>query len=152
SLLLAGGSPARVYTKVNLFEGEAYEGFVPGHQHMEESWKNQTIGLVVCKDMDFDRFIRQYKTADILFVPAWDFVRDDWLHSRMAIMRGVENGFSIARNARQGRLSISDFRGKVLVEESSADGQEHVLIGTVPTRRVSTLYGRIGNFFGLLNV
>jgi apolipoprotein N-acyltransferase len=152
SLLLSGNLPPKIYTKVNLYEGESYEGFVPGHLAMEEHWKDQPIGLVVCKDMDFDRFIRQYKTAAILFVPAWDFVRDDWLHSRMAIIRGVENGFSIARNARQGRLTISDCRGKILEEKSSADGREHVLIGTIPAKRVSTIFSSIGNIFGMLNI
>lgn len=35
-------------------------------------------------------------------------VVDDRLHSRMAIKRGVENGFSMFRTARLGRLTISD--------------------------------------------
>ena len=152
SLLFSGDQPAQAYTKVNLYEGEAYEGYTPGRVLHEGSWRNESIGLVVCKDMDFDRFIRQYKKATILFVPAWDFIRDDWLHSRMAIMRGVENGFSIARNARQGRLTISDFCGRVLTERSSADGKEQVLIGQLPAIKIPCLFSKIGNIPGLLYI
>jgi apolipoprotein N-acyltransferase len=152
ALLLTYGNPAQIYTKVNLYEGEAFEGFSPGHSLGEGSWRNESIGLVVCKDMDFDQFIRRYQNAVTLLVPAWDFVRDDWLHSRMAIMRGIENGFSIARNARQGRLTITNYAGKVLHEISSADGKEHLLIGQLPVKRIHTLYSKIGNLFGLLDL
>ncbi|MFI5155521.1 MAG: hypothetical protein ACHQEM_05025 [Chitinophagales bacterium] len=140
------------YTKVNLYEGELYEGFVPGNKLGLIDISNNSTGMVICKDMDFHRYIREYKEASILFVPAWDFVADDWLHSRMAILRGVENGFSIARNARQGRLTLSDCTGRVLAESSSADGMEHVLIGKLPTKRVHTFFSKTGDWFGLFNL
>ncbi len=140
------------YTKVNLYEGELYEGFVPGNKLGLIEISNNPMGMVICKDMDFHRFIRQYKGASILFVPAWDFVRDAWLHSRMAILRGIENGFSIARNARQGRLTLSDYTGRVLAESSSADGMEHILIGKLPVQRIHTFYSETGDWFGLLNL
>ncbi len=66
-----------------------------------------------------------------MYVPAWDFIKDDWLHSRMAILRGVENGYAIVRTARQGALTISDYRGKVLYEASSANNREVALAGTI---------------------
>lgn len=45
----------------------------------------------------------------------------------MAILRGVESGFSIARAAKQGRLTVSDSRGRVFAWQSSAApaGQRH---------------------------
>jgi apolipoprotein N-acyltransferase len=152
AILISHDKPVQIYSKVNLYEGEHFEGIRPGNSLGEASWRDEPIGLVVCKDMDFDRFIRQYNKASVLFVPAWDFVLDDWLHSRMAILRGIENGFSIARNARQGRLSITDYKGKVLDEVSSADGKAHILIGQLPLHRGHTLYSKIGNLFGLLNL
>ena len=74
------------------------------------------------------------------------------MHSRMAILRGIENGFSIARNARQGRLTITDYRGRVIKEISSADGKAHVLTGQLPLQKIPTLYRRIGSSFGFLNL
>jgi apolipoprotein N-acyltransferase len=152
AVLISPDKPLQVYSKVNLYEGEHFEGIRSGNLVGDASWKNEPVGLVVCKDMDFDRFIRQYKKANALFVPAWDFVRDDWLHSRMAIMRGIENGFSVARNARQGTLTITDFTGKVLDEVYSSDGKAHIMIGQLPLHRTFTLYSKVGNVFGFLNL
>jgi apolipoprotein N-acyltransferase len=55
--------------------------------------------MTICKDMDFPGLSREYGQDDtaLLLVPAWDFELDGWLHGRMAILRGVESGFSIAR-------------------------------------------------------
>jgi apolipoprotein N-acyltransferase len=66
-----------------------------------------------CKDMDFPGLSREYGRdgGGLLLVPAWDFDADGWLHGRMAILRGVEDGFSIARAPRHGILSVSD-RGR----------------------------------------
>lgn len=56
-------------------------------------------GMQICKDMDFPRLSRRYgvKGVGLLLVPAWDFTLDGWLHGRMAVMRGVESGFTIVR-------------------------------------------------------
>jgi apolipoprotein N-acyltransferase len=63
-----------------------------------------TWGVAICKDMDFTPLSRQYGEAGtgLMLVPAWDFVLDRWLHGHMAVMRGVESGFSIPRRAKQG--------------------------------------------------
>jgi apolipoprotein N-acyltransferase len=56
-------------------------------------------GVAICKDMDFPATIRACGRAGvrILFVPAWDFGRDGWLHGRMAVLGGVEEGFTLVR-------------------------------------------------------
>ena len=69
----------------------------------------------------------------------------------MAIMRGVESGFAVARAARNGRLTLSDDRGRVLAEANSAD-RDAQLVGTVYLRDTHTLYARWGNWFGWLDV
>jgi apolipoprotein N-acyltransferase len=80
-------------------------------------------GVIICKDMDFPGLSREYGRdgVGLLLVPAWDFDADGWLHGRMAILRGVENSFSIARAPRHGILSVSDSRGRVLAR--AARGQ-----------------------------
>lgn len=111
------------------------------------------IGLAVCKDMDFHDVSRTYATlgAQLLLVPAWDFGVDGWLHSRMAIMRGVENGFAIARTARSGRLTLSDDRGRV-VAEASSEKQDAELVGDLPLHRDHILYARWGDWFAYVNL
>ncbi|HEY1588396.1 MAG TPA: nitrilase-related carbon-nitrogen hydrolase, partial [Rhodanobacter sp.] len=111
------------------------------------------IGLAICKDMDFHDIGRAYATrhAQLLLVPAWDFSIDGWLHSRMAIMRGVESGFAIARAARSGRLTLSDDRGRVLAEASS-EKHDAELVGELPLRETHTLYARWGDWFAWLDL
>ncbi len=111
------------------------------------------IGLAVCKDMDFHDIGRAYaaRHAQLLLVPAWDFSIDGWLHSRMAIMRGVESGFAIARAARSGRLTLSDDRGRVVAEASSEEHDADV-IGDLPLRDTRTLYARWGDWFAWLSL
>jgi apolipoprotein N-acyltransferase len=49
-----------------------------------------------------------------VLVPAWDFTLDGWLHDRMAVMRGVESGFTVVRAAKQALLTVSHDRGRIL--------------------------------------
>jgi apolipoprotein N-acyltransferase len=141
------------YRKVNLFEGEVLNGFVAGKEPGFFDQQGVHSGVAICKDLDFQQYIRQYgkRTTAVLYVPAWDFDRDGWLHARMAMMRAVENGFMLVRNAQQGRLTISDDRGRVLAE-GNAENNKHVsLIGEVYSKAGTiTLYSRWGDWFGRL--
>jgi len=111
------------------------------------------VGLTICKDNDFPALGRAYgaRDAQLLLVPAWDFRLDDWLHSRMAILRGVESGFAMARSAREGRLTLSDDRGRVLAEVSSVQRDAQV-VGELPLRETHTVYARFGDWFAWLCV
>lgn len=83
--------------------------------------------------------------------PAWDFDADGWWHGRMAILRGVESGFSLARAPKQGILSVSDHRGRVLGEQSAGNAPFAPLVATVRVQHESTLYDRFGNWLGWLD-
>ncbi len=111
-------------------------------------------GTAICKDLDFPAHLRKYgrSETEIVCVPAWDFVQDDWLHSRMAILRSVENGFSMVRSARLGRLTISDGYGRVNYESSSARKKGATLLGEVSLQNKSTIYSRFGEWFGIMNL
>jgi len=75
--------------------------------------------------MDFPKLSREYASdgADLMLVHAWDFNVDRWLHSRMAVLRAVENGSALARSARNGLLTLSDNRGRILAETATAPGR-----------------------------
>jgi len=143
-------SPA-LYRKQHLMPGLEKQ-YTPGDTYTMLDGTART-GMAVCKDMDFQSIGLNYakRDAQLLLVPAWDFSIDGWLHSRMAIMRGVESGFAVARAARNGRLTLSDDRGRVLAEANSAD-RDAQLVGTVYLRDTHTLYARWGNWFGWLDV
>lgn len=111
-------------------------------------------GIQICKDLDFPRLSRDYgaKGVGLLLVPAWDFTLDGWLHGRMAVLRGVENGFTIARAAKQGLLTVSDDRGRILAQQDAASVRFASLLASAPVRHDNTLYTRWGDWFAWLNI
>jgi len=129
--------------------------FTPGTVLTTYEQPSGLWGLAICKDMDFPQLSRQYGNLGVrlLLVPAWDFNADGWLHGRMAILRGVESGFSIARSAKQGILTVSDDRGRVLAQRETATDTPFVtLVTDVPVRHTATLYNRLGDWFAKLNL
>lgn len=141
------------YNKVHLIKGLESQ-FTPGSEPGLFALNEVQAGTAICKDLDFPDYIKKYGKSDISFlcVPAWDFVKDDWLHSRMAILRGVENGFSEVRTARLGRLTISDCYGRVTYEANSSNGRRTTLLGEVSLQKRNTIYTRFGDWFGLTNI
>ena len=151
----ADGHQVLNYRKVNLFEGEVLDGFKTGKEPGFYDQQGVRTGIAICKDLDYQRYMIQYGRmgASVLYVPAWDFDRDGWLHARMAMMRTVENGCVLVRNAQQGRLTISDDRGRVLAEASSEGSKHASLVGEVCSKaNGATLYSRWGDWFGWLNL
>jgi apolipoprotein N-acyltransferase len=111
-------------------------------------------GVAICKDLDFPAWSRAYARRGVRFlaVPAWDFVRDARLHSRMAVMRGVENGFTIARAAQHGVVTFSDAYGRILDEQASATEPDARLVRGLAAGPGATFYSRAGDWFGWVNV
>lgn len=147
------GELAATYNKHHLLPpGE--NRFTPGTTRAVVSGISGKWGLEICKDMDFPRLSRQYSRDGValLIVPASDFVDDGWLHGRMAILRGVESGFSIARSAKLGILTASDDRGRVLAQRDTIGPSFATAIANIPVRHDSTLYARFGNWFAWLCV
>lgn len=144
----AGLPPAR-YLKRRLIPG-LEEDFNPGR----ESLIIGDRGIAICKDMDFAPMIREYgrKGVRLMLIPAWDFRNDAELHARMALVRGVENGFAVARAAAGGVLSVSDAYGRKTAERTTAADQPVSLVIDVGLRSGRTIYNRIGDAFGWFSV
>ncbi len=152
-LLPADDAPLVSYDKQHLVPGWE-SAFATGHALQRFSLGGHTLGLAICKDMDFPALARDYSRAGVaaLAVPAWDFGRDGWLHARMAVLAGVEGGFAVIRSARQGLLTVSDRHGRVIAETRSAGGGGGArLLATLPLATPeATVYARIGDAFGWL--
>jgi apolipoprotein N-acyltransferase len=147
-LYSADGQLAATYDKHHLIPGfESVD--VPGTKLTVLHEASGTWGVEICKDMDFPRLSRRYgrEGAGLLLVPAWDFVADGWLHGRMAILRGVESGFTVVRAAKEGRLTVSDDRGRVLAEANSEVAPFTSMVATAPVHHDRTLYQRWGDWF-----
>ena len=68
----------------------------------------------------------------------------------MAVVRGVENGFTIARSTQGGLVTLSDSYGRILGERASAT--DPIMVVAAPPGRGKTYYARFGDWFGWTNV
>lgn len=150
-LYLPGQTQPKVYLKHHLIPGIESES--PGSERVAVSMPHGALGLEICKDMDFPALSREYGKAGVglMLVPAWDFRLDGWLHGRMAVLRGVENGFFVVRSAKDGLLTVSDPEGRILGEKQSSDGFE-TLETWASFRQRATLYTRFGDWFAWLDL
>jgi apolipoprotein N-acyltransferase len=114
----------------------------------------QKWGVAICKDMDFASPARLYGEAGagLMLVPGWDFVVDGSWHGHIAVMRGVEDGFSIARAAKNGFLTVSDDRGRIVGEVSSSSAPFATLLVDVPAAHSWTVYQLLGDWFAWLAI
>jgi apolipoprotein N-acyltransferase len=112
-------------------------------------------GVAICKDLDYPWFIRCYGAADVrlMLVPAWDWEGPNAvMHERMALMRGVENGFALARAAKTGLVTAHDAFGRMLASNSTFAEDPAMAVADVPMGPGTTVYARFGDWFGWLCV
>ena len=149
---LAAGPDGRVlwYDKQRLVTGwEARD--VPGTKALLLEAGGTRLGVAICKDMHIPSIGRAYDGAGVMAVPAWDFGRDGWMGARMTALRAIENGYGIARSAREGLAGAYDADGRVIAEQTVGAGMT-VVQAVLPVGRGATLYGRVGDGFGWLCV
>ena len=146
------GANTRFYLKKRMVPGLEAE-YRPGHAELATDIGGQPGGIAICKDMDFASDLRLYGKRDValMLVQAWDFDRDRYLHGRMAVVRGVENGFSLARSASQGLMTLSDSKGRIIAEKRTIKGPS-MLVGDLPTGKGHTLYSPISDVFAQIMV
>ena len=142
------GSEVRRYDKQHMlppFESN----LKPGAALTVLSRSPQKWGVAICKDMDFASPARLYGKSGVglMLVPGWDFVVDDTWHGHIAVMRGVEDGFSIARAAKSGFLTVSDDRGRVVGEVRSSSAPFATLLVNVADSHSRTVYQAMGDWF-----
>ncbi|GIJ48743.1 apolipoprotein N-acyltransferase [Virgisporangium aliadipatigenens] len=137
-----GGAAASEYRKAHLVP-TLEDAMTAGRDRTLVAGDDGRRGIAVCKDLDYPELVRAYRAdgARLMLVPAWDFDRDAWLHSRMAILRGVENGLPIARAARSGTLTVTDAYGRVLAEDRAS------AVAPVPPAAGRTVYSVLGEWF-----
>ncbi len=146
------GKSTLEYQKKHLVKGWE-RTFSQGKHALTFDYKHCKLGVAICKDLDFPEWIRKYSSAAVLLVPAWDFQTDHWLHSRIAFLRGVENGFTLVRSAKEGDLTINDPYGRVVKEVVyTKNSSEQVLIAEFEPVKLDTFYSKYGDWFTWLNL
>ena len=155
-LFAPDGALASSYQKHHMAPPERRARYSPGTDYSVHTIDGYTYGLAVCKDMHFAALGRAYgqRHVAVMLVPAWDFnYVDAWMEASTTFVRGIENGYAVVRSSRESLLTVSDAYGRILAERpSSAMPGSSLLAKVVVANPVSTLYTRIGNFFGWLCV
>lgn len=112
------------------------------------------IASVICFDVDFPSLVRQAgrADADLMLVPADDWLAIDPLHTHVAVFPAIANGFSMIRSTFEGLSIAVDYQGRVLAAMDDFTTEDVVMIADVPTEGVATIYSRIGDLFAWLCV
>jgi apolipoprotein N-acyltransferase len=107
------------------------------------------IAGAICFDGDFPDLIGESGRgrADFLMVPASDWRAIDPIHTRMALVRGIENGCSVVRQTNQGLSAAGDAYGRILAQADYFTTRPNVMVSQVPIRGVRTPYARLGDAF-----
>jgi apolipoprotein N-acyltransferase len=160
------------YNEARLYSATGAIETVYRKHHLVPTWENRTtpgtdisvlsqpagkIGIEICRDMDYPELARRYANQEVglVLVPAWDqgLAVDAAWHGHLSLMRGVENGFTIVRDAKVGLLTASDDRGRILAEQSThSDGSLVTMLTAVPVRHDSTLYQKWGDWFAWVDL
>lgn len=105
------------------------------------------LATAICFDMDYPHFISQAKNADIMLVPAMDTKKIADYHTRAAFLRGIENGFTVVRQANKGASISADYMGNTLSYQNFFNTDSRIMITDAPTKGKWTFYGFIGEIF-----
>jgi len=111
------------------------------------------LTTAICYDLEYPGLLRQagQKGADILLVPT-DEPSSVWASAdaAQATYRAIENGTSLIRPAGDGISLMTDYLGRVIASQNYSASNNGIMLGSVPTAGVSTIYSRIGDSFAYL--
>jgi apolipoprotein N-acyltransferase len=112
------------------------------------------LSTAICNDLHFPTLIRQAgaSNADILIAPYNDVIPFGQGDSVTAIFRAIENGVSLLRPAGHGTSMIVDYEGRILASQNYFTNNSGVMMTTIPSHGVTTIYSRIGDVFAYLCV
>lgn len=105
------------------------------------------IANVICYDADFPALM--HVDADIMLVPGGDWPQMGRVHTDMASLRAIENGYSLVRQDFDGWSAAFDDQGHPLSTQDTT-GDARVWLVDVPIHGTATPYRVIGDVFGWL--
>jgi apolipoprotein N-acyltransferase len=136
-----------ILSRVNLGQADFRPGTAPVTYAIGDRIKGAPF---ICFDIIYPSFVRSRATRQTNLLV--QITNDGWFgrssgpyqHALYAQQRCIENGISLARCANTGISMFVDQYGRVL--KKTRLGERRILEGTVPLRRVPTLYSKIGDW------
>ncbi|HTJ41780.1 MAG TPA: nitrilase-related carbon-nitrogen hydrolase [Kofleriaceae bacterium] len=103
----------------------------------------------ICYDYDFPTMAAEHGALDVdlVAVPSSDWRGIDPIHTQMAAIRAIEQGFSIVRSTRFGLSAGIDPHGRLRAWRSSFDTPERVMLVDLPRHGSATIYRRVGDLW-----
>ena len=120
------------------------EGLTKGKKLGVFHYDQFKFAMAICRDLDYHYPSASYGElgVNVLFVPAWDFNTDAWVHGRLAYMRGVEYGYTMVRAARDGYLSVTTKTGRFISNRYAANQSGTTLLVNAPIATGNSFYAQ----------
>ncbi|MBM9591535.1 acyltransferase [Leptospira sp. 201903075] len=140
------GSTRQVYFKQFIPPGEPISE-IPSEIKVIETDMGK-MSVAICYDFDSLQLTRKHAElgAGISLIPASDWKGINPFHTEMAVLRGIENGTSIVRSTRGGLSGVYDAYGRAKGTLDYYEENDGVLVASVPTSALPTLYRLFGNW------
>ncbi len=110
------------------------------------------VSGAICYDFDFPTLGRvlSQNGADIVVVPSSDWRGIDPIHGFQAMVRAIEGGYSLLRPVRGATSFAYDGFGNIRASMSYFEENDRILIASLPTKQIWTLYRGVGDIFVFL--
>jgi apolipoprotein N-acyltransferase len=139
------GAVLETYAKHHPVPGEpSVRGDAP-LQLLGRPW-GQAAGAI-CYDYDFPAMAQAHARlgAGLVVVPSSDWLGIDPVHTQVTRVRAIEGGFSVLRPTRWATSAAYDAWGRTRGAMSAWEQNDRVLLATLPTTPVPTLYAALGD-------
>lgn len=147
------GEVAYEYVKHNLLVGPESDCALRGPREIKSiETPYGRLSSVICLDMEYPDFNRLAgaQGVDIMLSGAIDgtpSTRGNPLHSNMAALRTIEEGYSLARGGFYGANVAVDYQGRLLGSTNHYTAEDRTVTARLPVEGVRTIYSRIGDVF-----
>jgi apolipoprotein N-acyltransferase len=148
----ANGSIAETYLKHHPVPGE---GSVPGRAPLKViSTEYGKMAGDICYDDDFPQMSLRYARlgADLIVNSGLDWRGMLKRHTLMARIHAIEGGFSLFRSANDATSMGFDNLGQIRAAMTAFGDNDHILLASLPVKKIDTLYSRIGNIIAYIAI
>ncbi|MCB1303809.1 MAG: hypothetical protein KDK37_06010, partial [Leptospiraceae bacterium] len=141
----ASGEVVQSYFKHHPVPGE---GSLQGTDELQAIRANDaTFAGAICYDYDFPEMPLDHAKlgTDLVALPGLDWRGMLRRHTLMARLPAIEGGFSLIRPANGATSMGFDNYGQIRAAMTDFGNSDHILIASLPARRIDTIYSHIGN-------
>lgn len=103
---------------------------------------------VICYDADFPVLMQQTgnNNTDVIMVATGDWYSISPYHSKIGIIRSIENGVSMLKTVSYGLSVAADAYGNIIATDDFFEDDQHILIAEIPVFKTRTFYSYAGDF------